>query len=359
MLVRALWSHAKGYVIIRAKGRRLEAFINSAVAAGIHLWRLERAAPHLLIARTDAADFARLARAGRRVGVHVIVLQKFGLPFAMFRARRRRGFVVGAVLFVVSLYVLAQFVWFVRVEGTADLRPEAVLAAVAEAGLRPGVLRDDIQPDVVTHALHKQLPLIAWTAVEMRGALATVRVVERTVADPQLHVSGHIVAAHDGIVERIAVTQGHALVDIGDTVEAGQLLISGMLTPGGAPYEERVRAGELPIVRAEGAVWGRVWYRGYAEVALSESNVSEDVVQLAGEQAVAAAAAAIAERLPVGAEIKERDVVVQEELALQPAIVRATVTVTVYQDLGRFSPVTTDPLAGADGQKDESHGQKD
>lgn len=359
MLVRALWSHARGYVIIRAKGKRLETFINSAIAADIHLWRLERAAPHLLIARIEAADFARLARTARRVGVHVTVLQKFGVPFLLLRARRRRAFVAGALLFIVSLYVLAQFVWFVRVEGTTDLAPEAVLAVASRAGLRPGVLRDDVKREEVVLMLHKQLPRVAWTAIELRGALATVQVVERTVADPLLHVPGHIVAEQDGIVERIAVTQGHAVVEIGDTVEAGQPLISGMLTPGGVPYEERLRAGQLPFIRAEGTVWGRVWYRGYAEVSLLTADMTAVAMEAARERAVAAAAAAVAERIPPGAEIKERDIAVADDLDLLPPVVRATVTVAVYQNLGRFSPVAADEPAGGVGQKGESDGQQD
>src|SRR5690606_20287523 len=142
--MRALSSLFRGYVIIRAKGGRLEAFINRVVAQGIALWRLERVTPHLLVARVAAADFPRVARAGRRLGVHVVILEKAGLPFLLIRAGRRGAFVAGGALCAALLYVLGQFVWFVRVDGTQALRPEEVLAVAAEAGLRPGVPRDRV-----------------------------------------------------------------------------------------------------------------------------------------------------------------------------------------------------------------------
>lgn len=357
MLVFELWSRIKGYVIIRAKGRRLEAFVNDAIKADIHLWRLERSAPHMLVARTKARCYARLARIGARVGVRVTVLQKIGLPFWLLKARRRTVFVTCGLLFALSLYVLAQFVWFVRVEGIRELTAQEVLSIAEQAGLRPGVPRHEVKQDDVVHRLHQKLPRLAWSGVALRGALATIRVVERTNLDPALDAPGHIVAAADGIVERLIVTRGTPVVDVGDTVAEGQLLISGMLTPESTSYVERLQAGEKPFIRAEGLVWGRVWYRGYAEVALIPSDDGTIDGERAKNDALAAAAAAIEERLPPGAEIKERDVSTVEDVAVQPAVVRATVTVAAYQSLGRFSPVDADSTADGVGQKDESNGQ--
>lgn len=365
MLVRTLWSHVRGYVIIRAKGNRLEALINEAVAAGVHLWQLERASSRLLVARTEAADFARLARTGQRLGVRVTALEKRGFPFACRRARQRRALVAGGFLFAALLYVLAQFVWFIEVEGVDGIRPEAVLHAAAEAGLRPGVLRSSVRRDAVVDGLHRQLPRVAWAGIELRGALATVRVVERTEADATLHSPGDIVAVADGVVEHIVVTRGHAVVAVGDTVEASQPLIRGAKARSAAPEEGEedelvLPADEPTTIRAEGSVWGRVWYRGYAEVAVSaDGQLSPEAPSVASakERALAAAEASIVEHLPPGADIRERDVTAYEELHLQPAIVRATVTVSVYQNLGRFVPVIRSPEAEGDGLKDERDGQ--
>lgn len=345
MLVRRLWSHLRGYVIIRANGRRLEALINSAVRAGIPLWRIRRASDTLMVAEAHAGDFRRLARHGRRLQVRVDVLEKGGVPIWAARARRRPALVLGGALFAAALYWLGQFVWFVHVDGAQTLSTADVLRAAERAGLHPGAARHAVRRESVERTLHLELPDLAWAAVELRGTVATVRVVERTGADPSLTQPGHVVAVRDGIVERVSVTAGEALVAPGDTVQAGMPLISGVLTPDSEGYEERARAGLPPVVRASGLVWGRTWYRGYGEARVSEhapaSGPEADAHTLT-QAAVERARRQAAEALPPDAQIVEEDVVVVDDRAVEPRVVRAAVTITVLQNLGRFSPLAAD-----------------
>lgn len=358
MLLRTLWSWLSGYVIIRAEGAGLEVFINEAVTAGIPLWRLERPTRVLLVTRTKAAAFRHLARLGRRRGVRVNAVLKGGLPFVFGQVRRRRTWLAVGLLCAFTLYGLAQFVWFVDVYGTEEVDPEAVLTAAASGGLRPGALRGALQRDQIVHRLHEAVPRLAWAGIDVRGTRAVVRVVERTVADPQVWAPGHIVAARDGIVDRLVITQGQGLVTVGDTVLEGQLLISGMLTPGSAAFAERLEEGSLPVVRAEGSVWGRSWYQGDAEIILdleTDGPVTPEWVVAATERAAAQATEAVVGLLPPGAEVRGRDVVVHEQFEQQPAVVRVSVTVTAYQNLGRFLPVE-DSAFGGDGARDDDDG---
>lgn len=341
MLAQTLWSLLHGYVIIRANGRRLEAWINAAVRDGVALWRVERASPHLLVARVGAADFGRLARHGKRFDVRVDVLQKVGLPFWLHRVRRRPLFLLGGVLFSAMLYGLAQFVWFVDVDGAQAVSADEILRAAADAGLRPGARRRDVVRSAVEQTLYAHVPRLAWAGVEMRGVTATIRVVERTAAEDVVHAAGHVVAVRDGVVESVAVVAGQPLVKPGDTVRAGMTLISGVLQPGTAAYEERMRAGLSPVVRASGAVWGRAWYRGYGEARSSGAagDVTPDSRDELIRRAVDAARAQAMAQVPAEASIVDEDVVVVEDSPGEPRVVRAAVTITVLQNLGRFLPL--------------------
>ena len=239
MLVRRLWSHLHGYVIIRANGRRLKALINSAVRAGIPCGALSVRRTHLLVAGRSG-DFSRLARqaaglagaSGRLEKARRAIWSKWAGP-------RRPALVLGGAFSSAALYWLGQFVWFVHVDGAQTLATADVLRAAERAGLHPGAARHAVRRESVERTLHLELPDLAWAAVELRGTVATVRVVERTGADPSLTQPGHVVAVRDGIVERVSVTAGEALVAPGDTVQAGMPLISGVLTPGSEGYEER------------------------------------------------------------------------------------------------------------------------
>lgn len=344
MLVPSLWSLVQGYVIIRASGRRLEAWINAAVREGVALWRIERASPTLLVARAGAADFGRLARCGRRLGVQVDVLQKVGLPFWLRKARRRPLFLLGGALFAALLYGLGQFVWFVDVTGAEAVPAGEILRAAAEAGLRPGVPRREVVRPAVEQALYAHVPRLAWAAVELRGVSATIRVAERTAPEDVVPAAGHVVAVRDGVVESVAVVAGQPLVSPGDTVRAGMTLISGVLQPGTPAYEERVQAGVAPVVRAAGAVWGRTWYRGYGEARAGDADDAGGVVgrdELV-RQAVAAARAEALAAIPADAVVLDEDVAVIEDGTTEPRVVRAAVMVTVLQNLGRFFPLAAE-----------------
>jgi similar to stage IV sporulation protein len=76
----------------------------------------------------------------------------------------------------------------------------------------------------------------------------------------------HIVAAKDGIIEKVLPLRGEAVVKVGDTVSKGDVLISGSVSLSGGDGEEKKL-----LVRAKGIVKARVWYRESVEVPLVES----------------------------------------------------------------------------------------
>ena len=96
------------------------------------------------------------------------------------------------------------------------------------------------------------LPDVVYLAVNVRGCTAHVQVVERT-RPPHLYRDSdvqNIVAVRDGLVTEVTALDGAAAVSPGDTVTAGQLLISGA-----ADSPRGVR-----LMRATGTVRARTWY---------------------------------------------------------------------------------------------------
>ena len=98
----------------------------------------------------------------------------------------------------------------------------------------------------------RMLPDVVYLAVNVRGCTAHVQVVERT-RPPHLYRDSdvqNIVARRDGLVTEVTALDGAAAVSPGDTVTAGQLLISGA-----ADSPRGVR-----LMRATGTVRARTWY---------------------------------------------------------------------------------------------------
>ena len=79
------------------------------------------------------------------------------------------------------------------------------------------------------NALLSALPQLQWAGVNTSGCVATVSVRERT--DPEVteqdSAVSSIVASRDGFIVSATVTRGNSLCRVGQSVKAGQVLISG------------------------------------------------------------------------------------------------------------------------------------
>lgn len=321
-------------LVVQVRGTDLEAFINGCVQLGLRLWGVERPGRDLLIVRMDADGFARLRRLRNRAGWEIRIVERRGGGFLLRRLLRRRAFLWGGLAAACLAYFLSLHIWFVRVEGTERVDPQAVLELAREAGLAPGVRRAGVDADEVQRTLLIGLEDLVWAGLELRGTRAVITVAERRLPEEADQGPGHIVAARDGVVERIAVVAGTPDVAEGDTVRAGQVLISGLLPPGTPEFSERVAQGEAPYVRAQGSVRAVVWYEAVAQARIAGAGVEE-----ARRSAALVAAALAQEAARAGGAEPAGEPAVEIETDESAGTVRARALVQAIQEIGVFEAV--------------------
>lgn len=263
-----LWRLLQGYVIIKVKGPRLERFLNRLARARVPLWDAQRVAPEMLVGAVTVRGFRKVRSLSRAQGWKVAIVQKAGLPFLIAALARRKALVLGGLLAVIALYIASGFVWFVRVEGDDPLPVDRILEVAAANGLYRGAVRDEVDRHRIQQALMLQIDELGWANVKLQGTLATVEAVRRIGLDAGTLRPGDIVAARDGIVTKLVVYNGQGVVHEGDTVKAGDLLISGFIPPSSPEHQERLAQGESPYVQADGVVTARVWYDGKVTIPL-------------------------------------------------------------------------------------------
>lgn len=139
---------------------------------------------------------------------------------------------VGLALSLTAVCVLSQFVLTIEVEGNEAVSTAEILTELRRQGLRPGVYGPGLDEGTISSAALLGLPELAWMSVNLHGTRAEVLVREAVPApevDDEEQV-GSIVARSSGIVTHIEPLSGEALVAQGDTVLAGEVLISGAVT---------------------------------------------------------------------------------------------------------------------------------
>ena len=259
-----LWNYLRGYVIILVEGYFIEKFFNICTHRQILLWDIKRQRDSIVTMRVSIKGFKLLRPVARKTGCRVRILRKRGLPFLSNRYRKRKTFLAGAFLFILLMYVMTSFLWSVEITGNKDLSAETIERALAENGIRPGVLKFGINTGKAVTGMMTGVDELAWISIEIKGTKAKVQVRER-VPTPQMVPKDEpcdIIALKDGMIKQIIVTDGVEKVAEGDTVQKGQVLISGSIP---------VKNGGIRLVHAMGSVKARIWYEAVSPVSTEET----------------------------------------------------------------------------------------
>ncbi|WP_018131837.1 sporulation protein YqfD [Effusibacillus pohliae] len=258
MLNRILLDYYKGYVIVTVSGKQLATLVNLASREGIWIRDILYGANGSLQMTILRTDVRRLRPLLRQTGCKIHFGKRTGFPFLLQRARRRKSFVAGCLVFVALLYTLTSVIWSVEVEGAKKLSPETILAAAEATGIRKGAWIGRLPAaDVLQAEILDKVPELSWVGVSIHGTKVRIQVMEKvSPPDPQPSKPQHIVAAKPGVIEKILPEKGIAQVRPGQTVKPGEILISGSLEDG------------KTFVHAKGTVEARVWERTEMRVPL-------------------------------------------------------------------------------------------
>lgn len=167
-----------------------------------------------------------------------------GLPGHLMACGSRYGMIIGLILALfIGIYTYG-LVWDVRVEGD-EVRDGYVINALHEAGFGVGSRWDKSELSEIESRVLLSSDKIGWININRRGSVAYVEVRKRSNNTETVRPSGfrNLVASADATVEEIRLISGAVSVKVGESVKAGELLISGVMANGELCYAEgEVRA---------------------------------------------------------------------------------------------------------------------
>lgn len=180
-----------------------------------------------------------------------------GAPYFLGRFRRRHALLAGLAAFAALLIVNSLFIWDFDVSGNDTVPTEKILRVLAKNDVHRGTFAHSFRSqDLCNHAL-LDLPELSWLTVNVRGCRAYVVVRERETV-PEIvneRQAANVVAKRSALVTRVLALDGRAMVQKGTVVQAGQLLISGVVETGGAENP----SVDTRFLAGRGEVWGRTW----------------------------------------------------------------------------------------------------
>lgn len=246
-------------------GLMLERFIEMAVAGGVQIIAARRLSAREIEIILPLGCVGTVEKLAERYGLQVERISGGRVARALKAIKSRAVSILAVALAVAALLAVTSRVWIFRVsilsEETGASAEGRILSALEDMGIRPGVSAAALDKSAIALAIQLGEPELTYVSVKVRGVVMTVEAANEDPA-PELYdieAGRDLIALKDAIIESVDVMTGYARVKAGDTVRAGQLLISG---------EERDGNETTRGVRALGEVVGRVWYTSEAEASL-------------------------------------------------------------------------------------------
>ncbi len=250
-------NYIKGTVRVKVRARYEERVINICTYLGIKFWNIERGGDGNLEFTTTIGGYRKLRRAAEKNGSFTVKpISRKGVPFLMWKVRKRYILLAGLGVFIFMMTISSMFIWQIEVRGNEKVSTEEILGALGELGVDIGTNTFKLNNRMIQNNMLLMIPELSWITVNTQGSRAVV-IVREKLEKPEIidyDKPTKVVAEKTGIIEKITVLRGIPLVEEGDTVLEGDVLLDG---DGG---------------RADGEIIARTWY------------TMEEIMPLSGEK---------------------------------------------------------------------------
>lgn len=209
-----IWKSLDGMVEAELTSAEPGAALEAANARGIPLYDVIQVGDLTARFRVRRRDYRTLEALSEKRGETLRLRRRMGAYWTLKRLLARPMLLCGLAVFLAAAIYLPT---------------RLILDAAGESGIRFGASRRAVRSEKMKNALLSALPQLQWAGVNTSGCVATVSVRERT--DPEVteqdSAVSSIVASRDGFIVSATVTRGNSLCRVGQSVKAGQVLISG------------------------------------------------------------------------------------------------------------------------------------
>ena len=230
MLYRNVLNFLRGSVQVEIECACPERVLNLCAVEEIAFWDLQWLSPIALRLRVTRRGWRALREVCTRADAQASRLRERGAPQLLLRLRTRYALLAALALFALLLFGGNLFIWSFEVTGNETVPTETILRALEKCGVAVGSQGLKIHQEDVRNRALLELPDVAWLAVNVRGCVAHVQVVERKRPPAVVQESQvcNVVARREGLVTRVQALDGKAVTAPGSVVTEGELLISGV-----------------------------------------------------------------------------------------------------------------------------------
>ena len=255
--------YLSGYVDIVIEGYYIEKFINICNNEHIELWNIKRENAIKLHTSVEIKNFKLLRNICKKTKCKVKIEKKSGLPFVIKKYKKRKVFIIILLIIIMGIITLSNFIWNIEVKGNTRISKIEILEELSKNGLKIGTYKGKINANSVINKIRLDREDIAWIGIDIEGTNAIVEIKETSKAPEIINENEYcnIISNKEGMITKINVQNGTAVVKEGDIVKEGDTLVLG--------YLEGKYTG-IRYVHAKADIEAKIWYSKKEKVFLKQ-----------------------------------------------------------------------------------------
>ncbi|ELC8441915.1 sporulation protein YqfD [Clostridium perfringens] len=250
----------KGQIKVEIKTFDINKLLNVLWKNGINVENVRKIDVVTVTLNVDYSDYGKLKGYVKRLGGKVKIISAKGMIFFLARAKKYVSVFVGALIFLIGLYIYSGFIWRVDIETKKNIAPFEIRTMLNDLNVKPGVKKSSVNVYGLEKKLENGHGDIMWVNARIEGGTLKIKVEEKV--SPKIKEENenqelkNIVASMDGEIKKIYTTSGTAVVKEGDVVKKGDVLIIPQQGIEGGEYE----------VDAKGEVTANTFYEKSIEL---------------------------------------------------------------------------------------------
>ena len=254
-MLKKVYNHLRGSVQVDVYGAAIERFLNICAIHGVSFWDVRCVDAAHFTAWVSADGYFALHPYARNTGCSVRVHQKRGVPFAAKTVTRRWALCLGLLVCAATVWFLSGFVWTIEVRGCENLSQRDVLELLDSEGLKTGARRRDVHLRELRNNVMLKTDKLSYLTVNFQGTHAVIQVWERRNQEtkPEKPAPCEVVSELTGIVTAVRVRTGQARTKVGDTLQPGDLIATGVIV-------NENDETQVTLLHAEAEADLRTWY---------------------------------------------------------------------------------------------------
>lgn len=187
----------------------------------------------------NSEDFSEIKKICEETGSNLSVIRVSKILGLVLNFKAYLTLIFGIGVSLGIILFLSLFIWKIDIIGDKHISPYEIRQVVKELGIHKGMLKNKVDTDFLEEQLIDKNKNVLWSKVRVQGSTLQIEIVE-SFRPPVIEIDqslGKIVAGKDGEIVRVYTQSGTAIVEKGNIVKKGDVLIEGYQGKENGTYE--------------------------------------------------------------------------------------------------------------------------